>query len=108
MDRQHADMAKHSYRWLAVELLLDFVVMYLVMYTMIATLDHFILNLNNAFMTLMMVTPMALIMLFTMRSMFPSRRANWVIAVAAVGVLSRASSACACSWRSATRNSCGR
>jgi hypothetical protein len=76
--------ATHSYRSLAVELAIDFVIMYLVMYTMIATLDHFRFNLNNVYMTLMMVAPMAVVMLVAMRSMFPSRRANAVVVAAAV------------------------
>jgi uncharacterized protein (DUF305 family) len=53
---------------------------------MIATLGHFNLNLNNVYMTLMMVAPMAVVMLVSMRSMFPSRRTNWIIAVVAVFV----------------------
>jgi cytochrome c oxidase subunit IV len=79
--QQHAT---RSYRGLAVELAIDFAIMYLVMYTMIATLDHFRLNLNNVYMTLMMVAPMAVVMLVAMRSMFPSRRANAVVIAAAV------------------------
>lgn len=72
-------MHAHSYRNLAIELLIDFVIMYLVMFTMIATLDHFRFNLNNVYMTLMMVAPMAVVMLLSMRSMFQNRRANWII-----------------------------
>ncbi|OJU55204.1 MAG: DUF305 domain-containing protein [Brevundimonas sp. 67-6] len=72
-------MHAHSYRNLAIELLIDFVIMYLVMFTMIATLDHFRFNLNNIYMTLMMVAPMAVVMLLSMRSMFQNRRANWII-----------------------------
>jgi uncharacterized protein (DUF305 family) len=60
------------------------VIMYLVMYTMIATLDDFRLNLNNVYMTLMMVAPMAVVMLAAMRSMFPSRRVNLVVVAVAV------------------------
>ena len=59
------------YRNLYLELAIDFVIMYLVMYTMIATLGHFYLNLNNVYMTLMMVAPMAVLMLVFMRSMYP-------------------------------------
>jgi uncharacterized protein (DUF305 family) len=84
MDHQQ-HMTGHSYRALAIELAIDFVIMYLVMYTMIATLDHFRFNLNNVYMTMMMVTPMAVVMLIAMRSMFPSRRAN--LAIGAVAVL---------------------
>jgi uncharacterized protein (DUF305 family) len=74
---------QHSYRTLALELAIDFVIMYLVMYTMIASLEHFYNNLNNVYMTLMMVAPMAVVMLITMRSMFHSRRLNVLIGAAA-------------------------
>ena len=77
-------MHEKSYRNLAIELILHFVIMYLVMYTMIATLDHFYFNLNNVYMTLMMVTPMALLMLVLMRSMYENKRANLIIAIGAV------------------------
>jgi hypothetical protein len=83
VNANHANMTRGSYRRLGIELAIDFVVMYLVMYSMIATLDHFYPNLNNLFMTLMMVTPMAIVMLITMRSMFPSPRTNVVIGGAA-------------------------
>jgi uncharacterized protein (DUF305 family) len=73
----------HAYRQLAVELAIDFAIMYLVMYTMIATLRDFHFNLNNVYMTLMMVAPMAVVMLVAMRSMFPSRRANLLVVAAA-------------------------
>jgi len=72
-------MHGHSYRKLAIELLIDFVIMYLVMFTMIATLDHFRFNLTNVYMTLMMVAPMAVVMLLSMRSMFQNKRANWIV-----------------------------
>lgn len=85
-DHHHGEMTKGSYWRFGLELVIDFVIMYLVMYTMIATLEHFYLNLNNVYMTLMMVAPMAVIMLISMRSMFPSRQANWTIAIAAVVV----------------------
>lgn len=75
---------KGSYRSLAIELALDFIIMYLVMFTMIASLDHFYLNLNTAYMTLMMVSPMAILMLVFMRSMYPSRRTNLLLGGAAV------------------------
>lgn len=76
--------AEHgSYKGLAVEMLVDFVIMYLVMFTMIATLDHFHFNLNTVYMTLMMVAPMTIVMLVGMRRMFPSRRINLAIGAGA-------------------------
>jgi len=39
------------YTDLALEITVHFIIMYLVMYTMIATLAHFYLNINNVWMT---------------------------------------------------------
>jgi uncharacterized protein (DUF305 family) len=74
------------YARLGIELAIDFVIMYLVMYTMIASVEHLRLNLNNVYMTLMMVSPMAIVMIASMRSMFPARRTNAVILAIALGV----------------------
>src|SRR5690606_34650763 len=56
------------------------------MYTMIATLDDLYPNLNNVYMTLMMGAPIAIVMLVSMRSMFPSRNANLAITAVAAAV----------------------
>jgi hypothetical protein len=77
MEKHHQQQHKGGhYGRFSVELILEFVVMYLAMYSMIATLDHFRINLNNVYMTLIMLAPMAIIMLVAMRSMFPSTRMN--------------------------------
>lgn len=78
------------YRMLGLELIIHFVIMYLVMFTMIATLDDFYLNLNNVYMTLMMVAPMAVLMLVLMRSMYQNRRLNLIIGGAAAVVFALA------------------
>jgi hypothetical protein len=83
MQHHSEQQMRGSYQGLTIELVIDFVIMYLVMYTMIASLDHLLVNLNNFYMTLMMVAPMTVVMLVSMRSMFPSRRVNWAIAVGA-------------------------
>lgn len=84
-DNAHAAQQGH-YGRLMVELAIDFVIMYLVMFTMIRSLDHFYNNINNVWMTLMMVTPMALVMLAAMRSMFPSRKLNLLVVAGALVV----------------------
>ena len=86
MNPQDAHHAGGAYRRLAIELVIDFVIMYFVMYTMIATAGHLYLNVNNVYMTLMMVAPMAAVMLLSMRSMFPSVVRNRVIIGTAVVV----------------------
>ena len=83
--QDHSAHSTHgSYKGLTIELAIDFVIMYFVMYTMIASLNHLYLNINNVYMTLMMVTPMAIVMLVAMRSMFPSKRVNMGIVVGAI------------------------
>ena len=70
---------KSAYRSLAWQTLVSAIIMYLVMFVMIDRLSSFYNNLNMAYMTLMMVAPMAVVMLLSMRSMFQNRRTNWII-----------------------------
>lgn len=84
---EHAhQQGQGTYPALAIEMSIDFVIMYFVMYTMIATVDHLRLNVNNVYMTLMMVAPMTIVMLVGMRSMFPSKRMNLLIGAIAAFV----------------------
>ncbi|MBN8812339.1 MULTISPECIES: DUF305 domain-containing protein [unclassified Sphingomonas] len=50
--------------------------MYLVMFVMIDGLGSFYNNLNMLYMTLMMATPMIVLMILAMPHMFPSRALN--------------------------------
>lgn len=91
MEHQHSRAEVHQpqhgqnqYMHFGIELVIDFVIMFFVMYTMIATLGHLYLNINNLYMTLMMVAPMAVVMLISMRSMFPKKNLNIFIGVVAV------------------------
>ncbi len=68
--------AAHPYRRLFIELALDFVIMFFVMYAMIASAKHLYFNIGNAYMTLMMVAPMMALMIFFMGKMYPSPSTN--------------------------------
>ncbi len=70
------DGHKGGYRTFALNMLLSLVVMYFVMFTMIDGWDDFRNNLNMFYMALTMVAPMGMIMLLTMRSMFPRKGIN--------------------------------
>ena len=72
----HADHAAHPYRKLFIELALDFVIMFFVMYAMIASTRHLYFNIGNVYMTLMMVAPMLALMIFFMGKMYPSPATN--------------------------------
>lgn len=70
-----------SYLRLGTALALSFVVMLLLTFSMIRTLDHFYLNLSNTYMALMMVAPMGVIMMIVMWSMFKNRTLNVALTV---------------------------
>lgn len=72
------------YRNLALSLALNAVVMFVVMYVMIDDLGHFYVNLNNVYMTALMVAPMLIVMLLIMRAMYPNRRLNMGLIAGAV------------------------
>ncbi|MEO7365596.1 MAG: DUF305 domain-containing protein [Sphingomicrobium sp.] len=72
-------MGKSPYLMFAANLLASGIVMYFVMYTMIDSSAELYNNLNNVYMTLMMVTSMALFMLWMMPAMFPDQRMNVIL-----------------------------
>ena len=83
MPQQHSShaqmspqMERHHYKMLALNLMVSLVIMYLVMFTMIWSFSEFFNNLNMLYMTLMMVTPMGVLMLLMMGSMYRNRRWN--------------------------------
>lgn len=69
----------HHYKMLGLNLLASTIIMYFVMFTMIYSLDEFFNNLNMFYMALMMATPMAILMLLMMGSMYADKRLNMVI-----------------------------
>lgn len=73
-----------SYRLLAIAIAINAVVMFVVMYAMLADLSHFHANLNRLYMTVMMVSPMVVVMLIVMRSMYPDARRNRLLMGVAV------------------------
>lgn len=80
---KHESKAIHQegspYVMLALNLLISVAIMYLVMFAMIDGLPEFYNNLNMFYMALMMVAPMAILMLFVMRSMYPNRTINILV-----------------------------
>ncbi len=69
------------YRSFFIQLGISAIAMFLAMYAMIASLAHFSFNLNNLYMTLVMVAPMAVIMLLFMAGMYKDKRMNAIILV---------------------------
>ena len=88
--RADAQMSRHHYRMLGVNLAISLDVMYFAMFAMIWTWGEFIQNVNFFYMALVMWAPMAAVMLVTMQGMYQDRKLNAVLyaAFAIVFVLS--------------------
>ena len=92
--REHGEMSgemvRHHYLMLGVNLLLSLIIMYVAMFAMIWTWGEFVQNINFLYMALVMWAPMAVVMLLTMRPMYPNKRFNRLLYLgfAAVFILS--------------------
>ncbi|MBW8306447.1 MAG: DUF305 domain-containing protein [Thiobacillus sp.] len=78
-------MASH-YKKFALTLSINAVLMFFITYAMIDTVDHFYPNINRAYMSLMMVAPMAMVMLFVMRGMYQNAKRNAMLYALFAGV----------------------
>jgi len=89
MEMQHPDDSKmahaHHYRkllWMAV---LSFIAMYILMYSMVNTFSNVFLNINQFYMAGLMASPMIIIELLLMRSMYMNKKLNvLLISISAV------------------------
>lgn len=77
---------KNAYASLAGQTLISGIIMYLVMFVMIDSLDSFFNNLNMLYMTLMMVAPMVVLMIAAMWHMFPSKAANVALVIGSLAI----------------------
>lgn len=74
-----AHNAKHSlamYKRFAVMAVAMFAAMYFLMYAMIDRLDNLIPNINNLYMTLLMVSAMLVIELWIMKGMYQNKKST--------------------------------
>ena len=72
-------MEKNNYRKFYLMHIASLIVMFVVMYVMVDTVDHIYININKLYMALLMVAPMAILKLFFMKSMYKDKLKNWVI-----------------------------
>lgn len=72
-------MEKGNYKKFLLMLSASFVIMYSVMYANAASFDHIYINMNRFYMTVLMVSPMALVMLGVMSSMYQNKNLNSII-----------------------------
>lgn len=67
------------YRTLGIITGIHLIIMFLLTYTMISSLDHFFANLNRLYMAALMVTPMVITMVLAMPSMFEDAKLNRIL-----------------------------
>ena len=72
-------MKIQAYQKFFLMLLCSFLTMYAVMYLNVFEFDHVYFNLTRVYMSLLMVTPMAILMILMMPSMYKDRKKNIVI-----------------------------
>ena len=72
-------MEKGNYKTFVLTLLCSFIIMYGVMFLNVDQADHIYLSMTRLYMTLMMVTAMALLMLAMMRMIYKNRKLNVII-----------------------------
>jgi ABC-type multidrug transport system fused ATPase/permease subunit len=72
---------ENSYKKLAMAISINTVIMFLLTYVMISSIEHFQININRIYMALIMAAPMAIVMMLVMRSMFMNKKLNTVLFV---------------------------
>lgn len=81
-EKKHTDNG--NYGKFGIMLSISFVIMYAVMFLNVASTDHVYLSLSRLYMTLLMVSPMAIVMLLMMKMMYPDKKKNLIIYVSGV------------------------
>ena len=79
-------MEKGNYKTFVLTLLCSFIIMYGVMFLNVDEADHIYLSMTRLYMTLMMVTAMALLMLAMMRMIYKNRKLNVIIILSSTAV----------------------
>ena len=79
---ERMDMSKNNYRTFAINMAINLVIMYFVMFAMIYSFGEFVQNINYFYMALMMWAPMGSLMLLMMGMMYKNKKLNMILHVA--------------------------
>ncbi|WP_347216122.1 DUF305 domain-containing protein [Chryseobacterium sp.] len=89
-DMQHKHRmpdSKHSmYGRFVLMAVVMFIAMYCLMFAMVDSLKNLIPNINNVYMTSLMVSVMLLIELWIMKKMYTNASLNWIIVIIAITI----------------------
>ena len=67
------------YKSLGFTLVISFCIMYTVMFLNVDSMEHIYLSLTRAYMSLLMVSPMSVLMILSMGKMYPDKKQNALI-----------------------------
>lgn len=79
-------MKNNNYRIFFIMLAISFITMYSAMYLNVFKLNHIYLSVTRLYMTLLMVSPMAVSMILLMSHMYQNKRANRIIIFSGISV----------------------
>ena len=71
-----------SYKKFTVMMIISFIIMYVVMFLNMDSIDHYHTSATRIYMTILMIAPMAIVMMTMMGKMYPNKKANTAIIVA--------------------------
>ena len=77
-------LKKNNYKKFLLMLSISFIIMYFAMFLNVASLNHIYLSLTRFYITLLMVAPMSLVMIFSMREMYQDKKLNKIIIILSV------------------------
>ncbi len=80
------EMHHANYKKFGIMLLISFCIMYAVMFLNVDEADHIYLSFSRLYMSLLMVSPMALLMLTLMKMMYKDKKLNRIISVLSISI----------------------
>ncbi|WP_394665985.1 DUF305 domain-containing protein [uncultured Chryseobacterium sp.] len=82
----HKKQDNTVYRKLFFTLIISFIIMYLVMFLNVDEIAHVYISLTRTYMTLLMVSPMAVLMILMMGNMYHNKKLNSIIIGSGISV----------------------
>jgi len=87
---KYLHMNRMSYKQFAVMMIVSFFIMYVVMFLNMDSIDHYHTSATRIYMAILMIAPMAIVMMVLMGKMYPVKKINTGIIVAAIIVFAAA------------------
>lgn len=78
------NVGQSNYKKMLLMLIISFIIMYAVMFLNVDKLNHIYFSYTRTYMSLLMVTPMALLMILLMPAMYPNKKINKIISVSTI------------------------